>query len=57
MFYRLCVLYAYVVGTVYRMRLDFRGTKLSRMADSHILADFTFADEGVVHILYCMYTL
>ena len=28
-------------------------------ADSRltIVADFSFADEGVVHILYCIYTL
>ena len=40
----------------YRMGLNFRGTKLSRIADSHYIRGFVFADEGsfifIIHIDY-----
>ena len=38
----------------YRMRLNFRGTKLSRMGDLHNIRGFFFADEGVF-IFYIVY--
>ena len=35
----------------YRMRVNFRGTKLSRIADFQIFAVFIFADAGVTNII------
>ena len=47
----------FTVEMLYRMRLNFAGLKFRRRQICTILADLIFADEGVVHILYCMYTL
>ena len=42
---------------LYRMRLNFRGTKLSRMVDFHNIRGFYFRGWGVVYIWYCIYIL
>ena len=42
---------------IYHMHLNFRGTKLSEIADLHNICKFHFHGWGVVHILYCIYTL
>ena len=40
----------------YRMRVNFRGTKLSRIADFQIFAVFIFADAGVTNIILLVCT-
>ena len=40
----------------YRMRVNFRGTKLSRIADFQIFTVFIFADAGVTNIILLVYT-
>ena len=40
-----------LIDSIYRMRVNFRGTKLSRIADFQIFAVFIFADAGVTNII------